>query len=50
MLSLSVSVALLFLPCFIVAGICCGEYYVGCLQFECFPVYAYVCFVFDCVW
>ena len=31
---------------------CCGECYVGCLQFECFPIYVYVCFVcfkFDCV-
>ena len=31
---------------------CCGECYVGCLQFVCFPIYVSVCFVyfmFDCV-
>ena len=30
----------------------CGECYVGCLQFECVPVYVsvcFVCFMFDCV-
>ena len=25
-------------------NLCCGECYVGCLQFECFPVYVSVCF------
>ena len=25
--------------------LCCGECYVGCLQFECFPIYVSVCFV-----
>ena len=25
--------------------LCCGECYVGCLQFECVPVYVSVCFV-----
>ena len=32
--------------------LCCGECYVGCLQFECVPILMYVCFVcfmFDCV-
>ena len=32
--------------------LCCGECYVGCLQFECFPIYVsvcFVCFMFDCV-
>ena len=32
--------------------LCCGECYVGCLQFECVPVYVsvcFVCFMFDCV-
>ena len=32
--------------------LCCGECYVGCLLFECFPIYvsvSFVCFVFDCV-
>ena len=24
---------------------CCGERYVGCLQFECVPIYVSVCFV-----
>ena len=23
--------------------LCCGECYVGCLQFECFPIYVSVC-------
>ena len=30
----------------------CGECYVGCLQFESFPIYVsvyFVCFMFDCV-
>ena len=25
--------------------LCCGERYVGCLQFECVPIYVSVCFV-----
>ena len=25
--------------------LCCGECYVGCLQFQCVPVYVSVCFV-----
>ena len=25
--------------------LCCGECYFGCLQFECFPINASVCFV-----
>ena len=32
--------------------LCCGECFVGCLQFECFPIYVivcFVCFMFDCV-
>ena len=29
--------------------LCCGECYVGCLQFESVPIYVYVCFMFDCV-
>ena len=32
--------------------LCCGECYVGFLQFECVPVHVSVCFVcliFDCV-
>ena len=29
--------------------LCCGECYVGCLQFECVPIYVSVCFMFDCV-
>ena len=32
--------------------LCCGECYVGCLQFECVPIYVsvcFVCFMFDCV-
>ena len=32
--------------------LCCGECYVGCVQFECVPVYVsvcFVCFMFDCV-
>ena len=30
----------------------CGECYIGCLQFQCFPIYvsvSFVCFMFDCV-
>ena len=27
----------------------CGECYVGCLQFECVPIYVSVCFMIDCV-
>ena len=36
--------------CFIAA--CCGECYVSCLQFECFPInvsVCFVCFMLDCV-
>ena len=29
--------------------LCCGECYVGCLQFECVPIYVFACFMFDCV-
>ena len=32
--------------------LCCGECYVGCLQFECFPIcvpVCLVCFIFDCI-
>ena len=32
--------------------LCCGECYVGCKRFECFPIYVsvcFVCFMFDCV-
>ena len=32
--------------------LCCGECYVGCLKFECFPIHVsvcFVCFMFDCV-
>ena len=32
--------------------LCCGECYVGYLQFGCVPVYVtvcFVCFMFDCV-
>ena len=29
--------------------LCCGECYVGCLQFDCVPIYVSVCFVFYCV-
>ena len=34
------------------SDLCYGECYVGCLQFECFPIYVsvcFVCFMFDCV-
>ena len=51
MLTLSCPVELLFLLCFIAAWTC-RECYVGCLSFECFPIYAsvcFVCFMFDCV-
>ena len=52
MLTLSGPVELLFLRCFIdTLDLCCGECYVGCLQFECVPIYAsvcFVCFMFDC--
>ena len=47
-------------PCIVVVfalfycclDLCYGECYVGCLQFECFAIYAsvsFVCFMFDCV-
>ena len=53
MLTLSGPVELLFLLLFYCRlDLCCGECYVGCLQFECFPVYVsvcFVCFMFDCV-
>ena len=32
--------------------LCCGECYVGCLQFECVSIYVsvcFVCFMIDCV-
>ena len=29
--------------------LCCGEYYVGCLQFECVPIYVSVCFCVLCL-
>ena len=51
MLTLSCPVELLFLfYCHL--DLCCGECYVGCLQFECFPIYVsvcFVCFMSDCV-
>ena len=46
MLTLSGPVELLF---YCHLDLCCGECYVGCLQFECVPVYVSVCFMFDCV-
>ena len=45
-------VELLFLLCFIATLTCCGECFVGCLQFECVLSYVsvcFVCFMFDCV-
>ena len=42
-LTLSGPVELLFLICLL--DLCCGEYYAGCLEFECFPIYVSVCFV-----
>ena len=52
MLTLSTPMELLFLLCFIAAlDLCCGECYVGCLQFECFHInvsVCFVCFMFDC--
>ena len=29
--------------------LCCGQCYVGCLQFECVPIYVSVCFVCLCL-
>ena len=43
MLTLSGPVELLF---YCRMDLCCGECLVGCLQFECFPIYVSVCFVF----
>ena len=48
MLTLSGPVELLFLLCFIAActcELCCGECYVGCLQFEC----SHLCVCLVCV-
>ena len=50
MLTLSGHVKVFLLYCRL--DLCCGECYVGCLQFECFPIYVsvcFVCFMFDCV-
>ena len=53
MLTLSGPVELLFLLCFITTlDLYYNKYCVGCLQFECVPVYVsvcFVCFMFDCV-
>ena len=49
MLTLSVVVFALF---YCHLDLCSGECYVGCLQFECVPIYVsvcFVCFMFDCV-
>ena len=50
MLTLSGPVELLFLLCFI-ATWTCVVVSVGCLQFECVPIYVsiFMCFIFDCV-
>ena len=43
-LTLSSPVKLFLLLLFYDLDLCCGECYLGCLQFVCF-----VCFMFDCV-
>ena len=54
MLTLSGPVEFFFLLCFIATWTCVvvNVMLVGCLQFECVPIYVSVCFVcvmFDCV-